>query len=149
MGEANLRFVRGDRETAIRMCMEVIRQDPTAPEPYQTLSNVYEEGGEQEKSLQFALIAAHLSPQDPEEWARLADMSLEMGDRNQAISCYRKGMCLYRQNVINYNVPIDPFVKSHRCGSGKYSLSSGKMHFIGTKWRNSISHSRIQAIDCR
>lgn len=92
MGEANLRFVRGDRETAIRMCMEVIRQDPTAPEPYQTLSNVYEEGGEQEKSLQFALIAAHLSPQDPEEWARLADMSLEMGDRNQAISCYRKAI---------------------------------------------------------
>eukprot|EP00095_Tigriopus_kingsejongensis_P008374 maker-scaffold856_size87843-snap-gene-0.23 protein:Tk08374 transcript:maker-scaffold856_size87843-snap-gene-0.23-mRNA-1 annotation:"general transcription factor 3c polypeptide 3" len=92
MGEANLRFVRGDKETAIRMCMEVIRQDPTAPEPYQTLSNVYEEGGEQDKALQFALIAAHLAPQDPEEWARLADMSLEMGDRPQAISCYRKAI---------------------------------------------------------
>ena len=26
MGEANLRFVRGDRDTAVRMCMEVIRQ---------------------------------------------------------------------------------------------------------------------------
>ena len=26
MGEANLRFARGDAETAERMCMEVIRQ---------------------------------------------------------------------------------------------------------------------------
>ena len=47
MGEANLRFARGDNETAIRMCMEVIRQDPSAPEPFQTLSNLYEENGEQ------------------------------------------------------------------------------------------------------
>lgn len=92
MGEANLRFIRGDRETAIRMCMEVIRQDPTAPEPFQTLSNLYEDSGEdQEKCLQFALIAAHLSPQDPEEWARLADMSLEQEDVRQAAACYKKG----------------------------------------------------------
>ena len=27
----------GDEETAERMCMEVIRQDPTAPQPFQTL----------------------------------------------------------------------------------------------------------------
>ena len=51
MGEANLRYARGDRETAVRMCMEVIRQDPSAPEPFQTLSTLYEESGEQEKSL--------------------------------------------------------------------------------------------------
>ena len=75
MGEANLNFARGERELAIKMCMEVIRQEPNAPEPYQTLSTLYEENGEQEKSLQFALLAAHLAPNDAEEWARLADMS--------------------------------------------------------------------------
>ena len=91
MGEANLRFVRGERDDAIRMCMEVIRQDPTAPEPFQTLATVYEDSGEADKSLQFSLIAAHLAPQDAEEWARLADMSLEMGDQTQAAACYRKG----------------------------------------------------------
>lgn len=91
MGEANLRFARGDKDTAIRMCMEVIRQDPTAPEPFQTLSTLYEETGEHERSLQFALIGAHLAPQDHEEWARLADMSLELGDLQQAAACYRKG----------------------------------------------------------
>jgi len=91
MGEANLRYVRGDKDAAVRMCMEVIRQDPTAPEPFQTLSTLYEEMEEPEKSLQFALIAAHLAPQDAEEWARLADMSTEMGDLNQAVDCYKKG----------------------------------------------------------
>ena len=91
MGEANLRYARGDKETAVRMCMEIIRQDPSAPEPFQTLSTLYEEGGEQEKSLQFAILAAHLAPQDAEELARLADMSLEIEDPHLAISCYRKG----------------------------------------------------------
>ena len=37
------------------------------------------------------MLAAHLAPQDPEEWARLADMSLEMDDRQQAAACYKKG----------------------------------------------------------
>jgi len=92
MGEANLRFARGDVDTAVRMCMEVIRQDPTAPEPFQTLATLYEEEGEIEKSLQFSLIAAHLAPQDPEEWSRLADMSLEQGDLSQASTCYRKAV---------------------------------------------------------
>ncbi len=92
MGEANLRYARGDRETAIRMCFEVIRQDPSVPEPFQTLSTIYEESGEQEKSLQLAILAAHLAPQDAEEWARLADMSIELEDPDLAISCYRKGL---------------------------------------------------------
>eukprot|EP00092_Neocalanus_flemingeri_P103950 GFUD01133072.1.p1 GENE.GFUD01133072.1~~GFUD01133072.1.p1 ORF type:complete len:926 (+),score=328.00 GFUD01133072.1:114-2891(+) len=92
MGEANLRFARGDAETAERMCMEVIRQDPTAPEPFQTLATLYEEQGEIERSLQFGLLAAHLAPQDGEEWARLADMSLEQGEMVQAADCYRKAV---------------------------------------------------------
>ena len=61
--EANLRFVRGEVDTAIRMCMEVIRQEPGVPEPFQTLSALYEESGEHDRALQFALIAAHLAPQ--------------------------------------------------------------------------------------
>lgn len=58
---------------------------------FQTLSTLYEEMEEHEKSLQFALIAAHLAPQDAEEWSRLADMSMEQGDLNQAVDCYKKG----------------------------------------------------------
>ena len=92
MGEANLRFARGDADTAIKMCMEVIRQDPGAPEPFQTLSTLYDEVGELEKSVQFAVIGAHLAPPDAEEWERLANMSLELGDPRQAASCYKKAI---------------------------------------------------------
>ncbi|KAJ8928795.1 hypothetical protein NQ314_018594 [Rhamnusium bicolor] len=42
MGEANLRYARGDLETAKKMCFEVIRQVPDAYEPYLTLSQMYE-----------------------------------------------------------------------------------------------------------
>ena len=92
MGEANLRFARGDADTAIKMCMEVIRQDPGAPEPFQTLSTLYDEVGELEKSVQFAVIGAHLAPPDAEEWERLANMSLELDDPRQAASCYKKAI---------------------------------------------------------
>jgi general transcription factor 3C polypeptide 3 (transcription factor C subunit 4) len=99
MGEANLRYARGDKDTAIRMCMEVIKEDPSAPEPYQTLSTLYEENGDQEKALQFAMLAAHLSPQDADEWARLADMSLELDDVRQAVLCFRKAIHAEPENV--------------------------------------------------
>lgn len=92
IGEANLRFVRGDIDNAIKMCMEVIRCDARAPEPFQTLSTIYEESGEFEKSVQFAMIGAHLAPPDAEEWERLANMSLELNDLRQAASCLKKAI---------------------------------------------------------
>ena len=46
------------------------RQDPSAPEPFQALANLYEEKEDLEKGLQFALIAAQLAPPDPDEWSR-------------------------------------------------------------------------------
>jgi len=92
MGEAHLRFARGDTENGKKMCLEIIRQDPSAPEPFQALANLYEEGEDLEKGLQFALIAAQLAPPDPDEWSRLADMSLEQQDIKQACFCYKKAI---------------------------------------------------------
>lgn len=64
---------------------------PSAPEPFQTLAMIYE-NDQPEKSLQFALIAAHLSPKDADQWIRLANLSLESGDMKQAITCYSKAI---------------------------------------------------------
>uniref|UniRef100_A0A671M334 General transcription factor IIIC, polypeptide 3 n=1 Tax=Sinocyclocheilus anshuiensis TaxID=1608454 RepID=A0A671M334_9TELE len=90
MGEANIRCARGDKEDAILMCMEIIRQAPVAYEPFSTLAMIYEDQGDMEKALQFGLIAAHLNPSDWEEWVKLADMSLEQDNIKQAIICYTK-----------------------------------------------------------
>lgn len=90
MGEANLRFARGDVETAEKMCHEIIKQVPTAPEPYQTLAQIYEH--DQEKSLQFSLLAAHLGPSDANEWLRLATLLKERKDIKQEMVCYSQAI---------------------------------------------------------
>ena len=90
MGEANLRFARGDRDTAEKMCHEIIKQFPTAPGPYQTLAQIYEH--DTEKSLQFALLGAHLSPPDAEEWLRLAAISKQRDDYRQEMICYTQAI---------------------------------------------------------
>uniref|UniRef100_A0A3Q2CBT9 Uncharacterized protein n=1 Tax=Cyprinodon variegatus TaxID=28743 RepID=A0A3Q2CBT9_CYPVA len=80
MGEANIRYARGEKEDAILMCMEIIRQYV-------------------DKALQFGLIAAHLNPSDHEEWIRLAEMSLEQDNIRQAVICYSKAIKYDPTNV--------------------------------------------------
>uniref|UniRef100_T1JHP3 General transcription factor 3C polypeptide 3 n=1 Tax=Strigamia maritima TaxID=126957 RepID=T1JHP3_STRMM len=99
LGEANLNLARQETDEAIKMCMEIIRLAPRAPQPFQTLGMVYEELGDMEKSLQFSLIAAFLSPNDPEEWLKLAEMSINSGDLLQAVTCYTKALKSDPNNV--------------------------------------------------
>jgi hypothetical protein len=40
---------------------------------------------------QYSLIAAYLNPVDRDGWIRLAELSLELQDKQQAIICYSKG----------------------------------------------------------
>ncbi|XP_077587346.1 general transcription factor 3C polypeptide 3 [Stigmatopora nigra] len=99
MGEANIRYARGEKEDAIAMCMEIIRQAPLAYDPFSTLAMIYEDEGDMEKALQFSLIAAHLNPSDCEEWIRLAEISLEQDNIRQAIVCYNKAVKYAPTNV--------------------------------------------------
>lgn len=88
MGEANLCYARGKTELAEKVCLEIIRQVPLAPEPFLTLAQIYESNPE--KYMQFSLIAAHLNPGDVEQWVRIAQLSLENGNIKQAINCYMR-----------------------------------------------------------
>ncbi|KAM6893514.1 general transcription factor 3C polypeptide 3 [Xenentodon cancila] len=99
MGEANIRYARGEKEDAILMCMEIIRQAPLAYEPFSTLAMIYEDNEDMNKALQFGLIAAHLNPSDCEEWIRMAEMSLEQDNIRQAIICYSKAIKYDPTNV--------------------------------------------------
>ncbi|KAM9766534.1 general transcription factor 3C polypeptide 3 isoform 2-T2 [Menidia menidia] len=99
MGEANIRYARGEKEDAISMCMEIIRQAPLAYEPFSTLAMIYEDNEDMDKALQFGLIAAHLNPSDCDEWIRLAEMSLEQDNMRQAVICYSKAIKYDPTNV--------------------------------------------------
>ncbi|KAL1131553.1 hypothetical protein AAG570_011170 [Ranatra chinensis] len=92
MGEANLRYARGDKEMAVKICLEIIRQVPTAPEPFLTLAGIYDEMGDQEKCLQMSLVAAHLTSTDVYQWMHLAELSEQQGNVQQAIACYTKAI---------------------------------------------------------
>lgn len=105
MGEANLRFVRGDKDMAEKMCHEIIKQKPNAPEPYQTLAQIYEHDAE--KSLQFSLLAAHLSPSDANEWLRLAAISKERNDVKQEMLCYTQAVKAEPFNFQNHLKRLD------------------------------------------
>ncbi|KAI4490316.1 hypothetical protein M0802_010693 [Mischocyttarus mexicanus] len=109
MGEANIRFARGEIDIAEKLCMEVIRQvlqAPSASEPFQTLAMIYE-SKEPEKSIQFALIAAHLSPKDADQWTRLANLSVESGNITRAIMCYSKAIQANPKDVHLYESLIE------------------------------------------
>lgn len=80
------------------MCLEVIRQVPTAPEPYQTLAQIYDKINP-EKSLQFDLIAAHLSPNDEDQWIRLGRLSENLKNFKQADTCYAKAILANPNNI--------------------------------------------------
>lgn len=53
---------------------------------------IYEELGDQQKALEFFMIAAHLTPRDSPLWKRLALLSREQGQPRQAIYCFTKAI---------------------------------------------------------
>nr|XP_006815709.1 PREDICTED: general transcription factor 3C polypeptide 3-like [Saccoglossus kowalevskii] len=124
MGEANLRFARSDHEDAIKMCMEIIRQAPSSYEPFQLLGMIYEDKGDIERSLQFSLIAAHLSPRDVEEWIKLAEMSLEQDNIKQAILCYSKDYIYCWRKMIRTSSYESGRKTYHRMGDTQQAIDA-------------------------
>lgn len=98
MGEANLCYARGDIQLAEKVCLEIIRQVPLAPEPFLTLAQIYETS-DPEKFMQFTLIAAHLNPTNVDQWIRLADLSLEQGNVKQAITSYTRAIKINNKDI--------------------------------------------------
>lgn len=88
MGQANLCFAQGDNAMAEKLCLEIIRQEPMAAEPYLTMSQIYENTDE-EKYNQLLLIAAHVNS-TVFQWTQVAEVFLEKGNLEQASICYAK-----------------------------------------------------------
>ncbi|KAJ8040317.1 General transcription factor 3C polypeptide 3 [Holothuria leucospilota] len=92
MGEANLCFARGESKNAETMCLEIVRQAPKCPEPYQLLSMISEENGESERSLQFAILGALLNSYDPDEWTKVIEMCMDQKNLDMALYCYTQAI---------------------------------------------------------
>ncbi|PRW60262.1 general transcription factor 3C polypeptide 3 isoform X1 [Chlorella sorokiniana] len=90
LGEANLLYATGQHHEAIAKLMDVIRMSPNLPDPYHTLGLLHEAVGDIKKSLDFYMIAVHLTPKDLSLWKRLAELSTQQGLVRQAIYCYNQ-----------------------------------------------------------
>ncbi|KAF8792143.1 General transcription factor 3C polypeptide 3 like protein [Argiope bruennichi] len=99
MGQANLLYAKGETRCAITVCMELIKSAPQAYEPFQLLGIIYDEMGESKKAFQWYLVAAFLNPSDTDEWIRLAELSLEQNEIQQAIGCYTRAIRNVPTNV--------------------------------------------------
>lgn len=91
MGQANLSYAKGNVEIAEKICLEIIRQNPLASEPFFTLADIYEYKDE-EKYLNFLTIAAHLDPTNRDNWIRIAEMQIQKKNLQQARIFYSKAI---------------------------------------------------------
>jgi tetratricopeptide (TPR) repeat protein len=98
MGEANLAYARGDTNKAIDTCLEVIKYAPRASEPFQLLSLLYSEIGQNDKALRVGLIAAQLN-KDPDEWVELIQQALIEGDTELILFCYNNAIQCNPKNI--------------------------------------------------
>lgn len=98
MGEANLAYARGATNKAIDTCLEVIKYAPKAPEPFQLLSLLYAEQGQNSKSLRVGLIAAQLN-KDPQEWEQLIQQAVIEGDVDLVLFCYNNAIQCDPKNI--------------------------------------------------
>jgi general transcription factor 3C polypeptide 3 (transcription factor C subunit 4) len=98
MGEANVRYARGEIETAQKMCFEVMRQVPDAYEPYLTLAQIFE-NIDPTKYEGYLSIASCLYPHDSGIWCRLAELNIQNGKYKEAVSCYSKAIRASPKNM--------------------------------------------------
>lgn len=75
LGEANGLYIARDYGAAIDILQEIIKENPNAHPAWNTLGLVHEELGNQEKSLQLRMVAAHMC-NDTSLWKELGQKSM-------------------------------------------------------------------------
>ncbi|KAI9476084.1 MAG: hypothetical protein EXX96DRAFT_596334 [Benjaminiella poitrasii] len=88
-GQANALYIARDYGQAIVLLQEIITEHPNAHPAWNTLGLVHEELGNNEKSIKFRMVAAHLC-NDVKLWKELALKSIENDVPKQAIYCFTK-----------------------------------------------------------
>lgn len=118
MGEANIKYASGNINEAIKMSMEVIRNAPDSPDPFQLLAIIYEESEQMEKSLQYGLVAAFLTKNSIDEWMAVANKSVNLNNFKLAHMCYEKICKLDANNEKFWHTKCD-LMKKAGCDNKK------------------------------
>ena len=99
LADANLAYVENRLRDAIPKLEEVIRIEPNVMAAWNTLGLIYDELGEEEKSIQCRIIGAHLQPGAVQEWKSLAYRSITQLLYRQAIYCFQQAIKIDKSDV--------------------------------------------------
>lgn len=99
LADANLAYVEQRLYDAIPKLEEVIRIEPNVKAAWNTLGLIYEEVGEEEKSIQCRIIGAHLQSGASEEWKSLAYRSIAQMLYRQAIYCFQQAIRIDKTDI--------------------------------------------------
>lgn len=92
ISQANEAFVSNDHALATELYLKVIQKDPKNFEAYKTIGEINKLQGNLNNCCSSWLIAAELRPWDTDFWGDVADLSSELGHKDQAIYCYSKAI---------------------------------------------------------
>lgn len=92
ISQANEAFVKNDYQLSMDLYLKVIQKDPKNFEAYKSIGEINKLQGNLNNCCSSWLIAAELRPWDTEFWGDVADLSLELGHKDQAIYCYTKAI---------------------------------------------------------
>ncbi|KAI1730585.1 tetratricopeptide repeat domain-containing protein [Ditylenchus destructor] len=108
IGQANLEYARGNKEQAITLLQEAIRQAPRNVDAYMQLSDIYTDLGQTERSFEFRRLAAHMSTRTTaEEWADVAELALTLDRLEDASMCYERAIKCEPSNWTYYEKRIE------------------------------------------
>ncbi|WVQ98069.1 hypothetical protein IAU59_005191 [Kwoniella sp. CBS 9459] len=91
LGQANMAYILADYEKAVDLFLEVLRQDPYVLSAWTTLASCYSEQGDVEKARQMRFLAAHID-NEFQDWNDLAFEFRDIGQKEQAVYCFRKAL---------------------------------------------------------
>ncbi|KAA1072825.1 transcription factor TFIIIC subunit tfc4 [Puccinia graminis f. sp. tritici] len=92
LGKANLAFIEKKYDEAIPVFEEIVRIEPMCRMAWNNLGAIYQDMGDFERSSQFRIIGAHLTPKSADIWKELASESRQHGLLSQAIYCYSEAI---------------------------------------------------------
>ncbi|EST09947.1 Tetratricopeptide repeat [Kalmanozyma brasiliensis GHG001] len=99
LADANMAYVEHRLYDAIPKLEEVIRIEPNVKTAWKTLGLIYEELGEEEKSIQCRIIGTHLESGASGEWKRLAYRSIAQMLYRQAIYCFQQAIKINKSDI--------------------------------------------------
>lgn len=82
---------------------------------------------------QFYLIGAYLSPNDLDEWVRLAEIAIEQGLVEAAIGCYSQGIYEYNNHFRLFTLCKPVCIGSHQAEPGQQPAINGAVQLVQTK----------------